>query len=421
MKNRSEKLSLIQSHSRKTGRLLILTGARQTGKTTLAKVTFPDKTYISLEDPTVRPSFSNLSAAQWIERYPNAIIDEVQKAPKVIEAIKAAYDENEKVRYLLLGSSQILLLKKVKESLAGRVTIKELGPLTLPEMATKSWEEPISKSRFIYWLTNNKKDDRIFIDIPSQHQSFAKNDFLFKHYLQYGGMPAVWDEELTEEEKLNWISNYQKTYLERDIGDLVRLTDLEPFILAQKAIALRSGQLTNFSDLARNASISPNTAKRFLRYLELSYQVIILAPYFQNPEKRLTKSPKIIFLDPGVHRGILNKRGEVTGQEFESAVVAEIWKQCKIENIPANYYHLRTFEDREIDLLIELEEGFVAIEIKMTEKIGRADLRPFNNLKNLLHKPLIKCFLLSNDREVKKINEETLTLPVAWALGAMNY
>jgi len=138
MKNRTLKSRLRRRAASRLGRLIVLTGARQTGKTTLIRQCFPDVPYISLDDPTTRPSFSRLSAAEWLEAYPQAILDEVQKAPSLVETVKAVYDESPEARYFLLGSSQILLLSRVRESLAGRAAIEELWPLTLPEMATSS-------------------------------------------------------------------------------------------------------------------------------------------------------------------------------------------------------------------------------------------------------------------------------------------
>jgi predicted AAA+ superfamily ATPase len=149
MKNRAIKEKLIKLSKRKYNRILVLTGARQTGKTTLIKQAFPDIPYISVEDPVVRPSFTRISAVEWATRYPIAIIDEIQKAPSIIESIKAAYDLSNQVRYMILGSSQILLLIKIKESLAGRAYIQELYPLTIPEMLTDSWENEIRESVLI--------------------------------------------------------------------------------------------------------------------------------------------------------------------------------------------------------------------------------------------------------------------------------
>jgi len=134
MKNRASLVRIRRRAAGKHSRLLVLTGARQTGKTTLVRHAFPDYEYVSLEDPAVRPSWTRLSAADWVRHHPRAIVDEVQKAPSLVESLKAARDTDADVRYLLLGSSQIRLLDKVKESLAGRAALEEPWPLTLPVM-----------------------------------------------------------------------------------------------------------------------------------------------------------------------------------------------------------------------------------------------------------------------------------------------
>lgn len=415
--NRTMGSRLRQKLSRKTGRLLVLTGARQTGKTTLVKALFPELPYLSLEDPASRPAFSRMSAAEWIERYPEAILDEVQKVPTVIESIKAAYDASPRVRYLLLGSSQILLLSKVNESLAGRVSILELWPLTLPEMATVGWDDPVAESRFVHWLRSSTRSTTTFRGIPAGSRTYARYLTLFDRYLHLGGMPALLDPELSADEKSEWLLNYRRTYLERDVTDLAALRDLEPFVVAQKAAAARSGKLVNFSELARLAQVNPQTARRFLRYLELSYQVLLLPPYFRNVEKRLVRMPKVHFLDPGVLRAVQNRRGEPTGEEFESAVVAEVYKQLKNAGLAADFYHLRTHDGREVDLLLELDEGFVAIEVKQAHRVAPPDARSLKGLGTILDKPLLASFVLSLDPEVKELGEGILAMPVPWAFG----
>jgi len=401
----------------KLGRLLVLTGARQTGKTTLITKTLPHFAYISVEDPVLRPVYSGMSSAQWIEQYPIAIIDEVQKAPSIVETIKAAYDSANHVRYILLGSSQILLLSKVKESLAGRVAIEELWPLTLPEMGTLSWDDKARDSRLISWLKTGAKEKSLLTGIPAGSQNFSRYLRIFQFYLQFGGMPLMHDQQLDAQERYQWLHDYQRTYLERDLSDLALIRDLEPFILAQKAIATYSGRLVNFSNLARLAAISPATARKFLRYLELSYQLITLPPFFRNLEKRLTKMPKVHFVDPGVMRSVLNRRGELTGEEFESAVVAEIYKQVKNSHLPVDFFHLRTYDKREIDLLLELEEGFIAIEVKQKARISATDARHLRNLEEFLDKPLIFSLILSLDQEIKYLNKSILAAPIAWVLS----
>lgn len=386
---------------RKRGRLLLLTGARQTGKTTLLKELFKDYTYLSLEDPLLRVSLQKLSAQEWMTRYPRAILDEVQKLPSLFETIKAAYDESPDVSYILSGSSQVLLLKKVRESLAGRIAICELFPLTLPEMKTFSWSDPVIPSRLVSLIENfsQKKCLDLFQASPLAQPNWGKSQTYWNHYLQWGGMPSVWNETWDDTTKQGWIEDYLNTYLQRDLADLAQLNELEPFVRCQKALASRTGQLINFSDLARLSDISPPTAKRFLNYLEISYQTLALPAYYRNLEKRLSKMPKIHFLDPGICRGLLKRYGEMTGGEFESSVVAEIYKQLKTLRLPVQFHHLRTADGREVDLLVELENGFIGFECKQSVKVAKHDFKHFVGLENYLDKPLLAGFVISQEAE----------------------
>ena len=358
-----------------------------------------------------------MSATDWVNKYPHAIIDEVQKTPRLIETIKAAYDMNDAVRYILLGSSQILLLEKVRESLAGRAAIEELWPLTLCESVTRNWDSAAEESRLIQWLREGGSDIGELDGIPAGEISFSRSKECFDNYLQYGGMPAIIGQDLEDEEKRLWLQDYQRTYLERDVTDLAAFRDLEPFITAQKTIAGRTGRQINYSDLARVAGVTPNTAQRFMRYLELSYQVLLIRPYFRNTEKQLSKTPKIHMIDPGVGRAISRRWGEPTGEEFESAVVSEIFRQFRNARIPVEFYHLRTHDGREVDLLIELEAGFMAFEIKLSQRISRVDARHLRGLTEILDRPLLCAFLLSRDSQIHDLGDGITAMPVAWLLG----
>ncbi len=398
----------------KLGRIIILTGARQTGKTTLAKNSFPEYKYISIEDPILRSEYVKLTSKQWQESYPNAILDEVQKEPILIESIKAVYDQFQNTKYILLGSSQILLLQKVKESLAGRCSIYEVFPLTLPEIATSSWDVEPELSFFQSFIKT--------FDIPSFLPSFTLYDKysdsikIFEEYLKFGGYPAIIDDEISDNDKREWLYNYIRTYLERDIRDLVEIKNLEPFIKIQKTTSMLTGCILNFSQLAKEANVSSNTAQRFLNYLELSYQTILIKPWHKNNLKRLNKTAKLHYLDPGIQRTILKKQGQLTGNEFESAIVAEIYKQIKCINIETELYHLRTFDGREIDLLIEMENGYIAIEIKMTSNANIYDAKHIKGLEDILDKPLLHSFIISNDMSIKTFLPKITALPAAMFL-----
>jgi predicted AAA+ superfamily ATPase len=229
-------------------------------------------------------------------------------------------------------------------------------------------------------------------------------------------MPAIIDENIESHEKREWLRDYIRTYLQRDVRDLANLRELEPFVRAQKALANLSGELLNTSQLAKQSGISMQTAKRFVHYLELSYQVFQLPPWFRNQKKRLVKSPKVHFLDPGIQRILLGRSGTLTGNEFESAVVSEVIKQIKSEALEVSLYHLRTLDGREVDLLIELESGYIALEIKSSVKVTQSDARHLFHLDDILDKPLLQALLVSNDQRVH-LWEKVTAVPAAWLLA----
>ena len=414
MKSRFLKSALTAKSNSSLARIIVLTGARQTGKTTLARHCFPSYAYLSIEDPVLRVQYKNLTAGQWKMFYPEAILDEVQKEPVLIESIKSVYDQYPDIRYLLLGSSQLMLLNKVKESLAGRCVIKEVLPLTLPEILSGSWDDSPEFS----WFQKYLKTMKLPAGLPSfeLYPDFAKKMKAFHYYLVNGGYPALVAENLNDDERFEWLKNYVRTYLERDVRDLADFKSLEPFVKVQKMTALLTAQLVNFSSLGNEAKVSSKTAQRFLQYLEISYQTIMLQPWSNNKLKRLVKSPKLHYLDPGVQRAILQKRGEISGNEFESAIVAEIYKQAKVMDCSGSFYHLRTHDGAEVDLLLELEEGFIAFEIKMSAHVGRKDARHLLHLHEILGKPVIHGFILSNDNVIKEIDEKILAIPAAMFL-----
>lgn len=400
-KSRRLKDSLITASESILGRIIVLTGARQVGKTTLLKSIFPDYTYLSLDDPTLRRDLANLTADQWAKNFPKAILDEVQKMPELFDIIKAVYDKDGQERYILSGSSQILLLQKVRESLAGRCTIFEMFPLILPEQLTQNGFEPPANSFFQQILLDSSTENMPSFRLERGYESKLE---AFEYYLKYGGYPSLIAHRLKEREKIVWLRDYVKTYLERDVRDLADFRKLEPFVAMQRVCAAQTGQLINYSSLAREAGIQSATAQKFLYYLSISYQIIMLSPWHKNKLKRLSKMPKLHFLDIGIQRTLTqNTSGILNGNEFETAVVSEIFKQAKSLEIDCHFYHLRTSDGREVDLLIELEKGYIAIEIKQATHISQTDARHLRNLDEILDKPIIASFVLSNDNQVKEL------------------
>lgn len=407
MKNRALADIIQKKSSSRFGRIIVVTGARQTGKTTLVKKIFPNYTYISIEDPVIVGEYKKLTASQWNSLYSKAILDEIQKEPQLVESIKAVYDQFPSPKYVLLGSSQIMLLKRIRESLAGRCQIFELYPLTLPEMLTLGWESEIQPSYFQKLISDNPVAITPFV-LDRKHPEKAA---VFDTYLQFGAYPAISDASISNEEKKDWLKNYVRTYLERDIRDLAELRNLEPFVKVQKLMALNTAQLTNFSRIASEANVSSKTVQRFLEYMSISYQTLVLQPWSKNPKKRLVKSPKIHYLDVGVMRAVLQKNDALNGHEFESAIISEIYKQAKITNEDLFFYHLRTADGREVDLLIEKEHGYIAIEIKKSESIRSVDAKHLKGLDEILDKPLLHRFVISNDLSSRDLGDGITAIP----------
>ena len=365
----------------------------------MVKELFPKYSYISIEDPVTVEQYKTLTSLQWESYYPNAIIDEIQKEPQLIESIKAVYDQFPNTKYLILGSSQIMLLKKVRESLAGRCQIIEMFPLTIPELLTTNWSDKIELS-FFQKLILGLKTENLPLQLDVNH---AKKIEVFNYYLQFGGYPALSDDTISENERSDWLKNYVKTYLERDIRDLAELRNLEPFTKTQKLMAINTGCTLNNSKIAVEAGVTSKTVQRFIEYMNLSYQILILNPWSRNEKKRLVKSPKVHMMDIGVMRAILQKRGELTGREFESAIITEIYKQIKTINTEVQVYHLRTLDGREVDLLIETEKGYLAIEINKSSKVRSVDAKHLRDLENILDKPILHKIVLSNDLSLKEL------------------
>jgi hypothetical protein len=420
MKNRTI-AGLIREGAGKPGsRILVLTGARQTGKTTLARHLFPGYQFLSIEDPVLRSSYASLTASQWKDLYPNAILDEVQKEPRLIESIKSVCDQWEEPRYVLSGSSQLLLLEKVRESLAGRCSIVDLYPLTVPELETESWDEPVRDSPFQSMLLYPE-------DIPGRVQSllpdfrlepkYARIIRAWNHYVRFGGYPALTNPDMDDEERYRWLANYVRTYLERDVRDLAVFRDLEPFVKLQRVIALQTASLVNHSAIGQQVGLSSKTVQRYIQYLELSYQVLVLPAWSGNERKRLAKSPKIHMLDYGVLQAIVQKRGSPTGLEFESMVIAELYKQAKAIRSEARFAYLRTLDGREVDLLVELAGGYLAFEIKTTERASATDARHLRDLGDMLDKPLLHSFVISNDFTTKALAPGVSAVHAGYMLG----
>jgi predicted AAA+ superfamily ATPase len=396
--------------SSKKKRLVLLTGARQTGKTTLALRKYPDVRYISLDAPENREAIRGMPTASWSRSVGNAVIDEAQKEPSLFEKVKFAFDRGDISFSLLLGSSQILLLKKIRESLAGRISVYELWPLLMGELTSES-DTQIPSPPLLDRLFSSQDLNLIFQDVPevllvSDNGRIQEAE---KHLLQWGGMPALLP--LPAEERWKWLKDYQFTYLERDLGDLARLDDLVPFRIFQKLAALRSAKLLNYSELARDASLSVDTARRYLEYLTLSYQTALLQPYHRNITSSVIKTPKLYWLDIGIVRSLSGFRGDLSGEIYETMVVSEIIKWMKTVQRQEEIYFYRTRSGLELDILLQTEKGLIGMEIKARTAVASADLRAMREVAKGLGKEWRGGLVVYLGNTIQKVGEPNL-----WAI-----
>ncbi len=314
--------------------VLALTGPRQSGKTTLARTVFPEKPYVSLENPD-ELEFATHDPRRFIARFPDgAIFDEVQRCPALFSWLQGVVDKRKRMGdFVLTGSSQFDLIAGVTQSLAGRVGRVELLPLSVSEMQQGNV-------------------------LPS-----SLDELLIK-----GGYPALYDRDVLP---ADWFPNYVATYLERDVRQLIAVRDLTQFQRFVRMCAARSGQLLNLTSLGADCGVSAVTAREWISVLEASYLVVRLMPHHNNFGKRLVKTPKLYFLDVGLMAWLLGIRDAQSlsthaarGALFETWVISERFKQKFNAGQAADLYFWRDSTGHEIDLLEETPEGLMATEIK---------------------------------------------------------
>jgi uncharacterized protein len=334
---------------------VVLTGPRQSGKTTLLKHVFgPASGYVSLEPPDVRAAAAADPRGFLEMNPPPVIFDEVQYAPGLLPYIKERIDEHRRMRgqYLLTGSQNLVLAEQVTESLAGRAAMLRLLPLSQREVAGQS-------TRPLPWESKPKPG-------PVAPRPLER----WRGFLR-GGYPELVSEP--DRDISLWHSSYIQTYLERDVRALRQVGDLTSFQNFLRALAARTGQLLNLTDVARDLGVAVNTAKAWLSVLEATFQVIVLRPYHVNIGKRLVKTPKVYFTDTGTLCHLAGLKdpehamaGPMGGAIFETAVLTEIAKTIADRGDEPRLYFWRTSAGVEVDLLVETGSMLVPIEVKLS-------------------------------------------------------
>ncbi len=314
--------------------VLTITGPRQSGKTTLARTTFPGKRYVSLENPDER-LFATQDPRGFLDRFPDgAILDEVQHCPDLLSYLQTRVDHDRRMGlFVLTGSQNFQLISGITQSLAGRAGLVQLLPFSLAELAAADL-------------------------VPA-----ALDDFLLK-----GLYPPLYDRELDPPE---WYGNYLMTYLERDVRQIAKVHDLILFQRFVRMCAARTGQLLNLSSLASDCGISQGTARNWITILQASYVLFLLQPHYENFGKRLVKTPKLYFHDTGLAAALLGIQNAehmaihaARPALFETFVVNEFLKARYNAGLASNLYFWRDNVGNEVDIVIESGSLLQPVEIK---------------------------------------------------------
>lgn len=351
--------------------VVLIVGPRRAGKTTLVrKIGEAGRTYITLDDQTVLEA-ARSDPSGFIRGLDRAIIDEIQRAPDLLLAIKKTVDEDYRPgRFLLTGSANVLTLPRVADSLAGRIETLRMLPLSRAEIAG-------GPSTFLERLFAGK--------LEGDKQAVVGDDLVQLALL--GGFPEAIARE-SERRRQDWARSYLTSVLTRDLRDIAeieKLTELPKFV---RLLAEHSGQLVNYSQLGSSINVSYKTGQRYVALLEQVFLVATLQPWYTNALKRIAKTPKLHFLDSGLlaaARGLSFERvrasRDVFGSLLESFVFSEVLKLMAASDLRLTPYHFRDQQMREVDIVLERDDGMiVGIEIKASATVKSSD---FGGLRTL--------------------------------------
>lgn len=380
----------------------IVTGARQTGKSTLVQA-LPELAghlYLSLDEPELRDQ-ARRDPSSLLLRAHDLVLDEVQRAPDLLLAVKRAVDSERPRRtgrYVLTGSSNLLLMESVSESLAGRAHYLKLWPLTR--------QERLGNGRTGLWSELLEAPATEWPELLRSH-GFPRGNWT--DLVRAGGLPVPAHELEEAASRARWFDGYVETYLERDLQTLARIDSLGDFRRLMRATALRVGTVVNQADLARDVGISRATLHRWFNLLETSFQIVRVEAYAVNRTKRLVKSPKVYWSDVGLARHLSG--AEPTGAHLENLLVSDLiaWRELVSPHPEILYW--RTVNQEEVDFVLEAGRKLIAIEVKATARPTHRDARHLQTFRGEYGKSVQGGLVLHTGSEIFWLAEGVLAAP----------
>lgn len=358
--------------------VVLLTGARQVGKTTLLEACAKEKrTYVTLDDMTAR-MLAKSDPALFLQNYSLPItIDEIQYAPELMSYIKIAVDKEKKNGlFWLTGSQKFHLMSGITESLAGRVAVLDLLGLSLAEIEERG-QNNIPFLPTDAWLKKTKP-----------HITSKKNMMDIYHHIWMGSFPRIHTHG--EDIRDVFYRSYIQTYIQRDVKDILNISNEMDFMRFLTAVAARTGQMLNYADLSRDLAIDNKTVKSWISVLETSGIIYILKPYYSNLSKRIVKAPRLYFLDTGLCTYLAKwpdaaslANGAMSGAILETYLVSEILKSYWHQGKEAYFHYYRDTNQKEIDLIIEQGNTLYPIEFKRTATPKLEAAKHFKALEGL--------------------------------------
>lgn len=388
--------------------VVLLLGARQVGKSTLAKALLesrPEGRYLTLDDPAIRRA-AEVDPTNFVARPMGlTVLDEIQLAPQLFRLIKAEVDKDRRPgRFLLTGSANVLVLPKLSESLAGRMELITLEGLSMSEIAGHS-------SNLV---------DRLFKAVPPSLQHLELDREALISAILAGGFPEAWG-RAAGRRRSQWFESYLQTLLQRDVRDLSQIEGLTQLPRILELLSVRSAGLLNLSELSRTLAIPLNTLKRYLGLLEALFILTTLPAWSSHLGKRLVKSPKLMLRDTGLmahlmgaEQARLKRDPDLLGGLLETFVAGEVRKLLSWSQHRVKLFHYRTLPGQEVDLLLERADGHVVgLEVKSSASIQSKDFRGLHSLSETLGDAFHRGVVLYTGNEVLPFGPKLWAVPVS--------